>query len=98
MSWFGSRDGAGSLGAPDNRAPTAYRRMRSLVGMYGRQRDMGGLATQYNALSRRMAKTLADARQADGRARASLVAAFKGLADERRRLKDRIVRAAALKL
>lgn len=74
---------------------SAYRRMRSLVSMYGRQRNMGGLATQYDALSRRMAKALADASRASGGSRAAHVATFKQLAEQRRQLKDRIVRAAA---
>lgn len=76
-------------------AGQAYRRMRSLVGMYGRQRNMGGLATQYDALSRRMAAVLADAQRANTGSRAAHVAAFKRLAEQRRQLKDRIVRAAA---
>ncbi len=73
----------------------AYRRMRSLVGMYGRQHNMGRLATQYDALSRRMAQVLANAQRNSSGSRAMHVSAFKKLAEERRRLKDRIIRAAA---
>lgn len=72
----------------------AYRRMRSLVGMYGRQRNMGALATQYDALSRRMAQVLAAASAAKG-SRGTHVAEFKRLAEQRRQLKERIVRSAA---
>ena len=74
---------------------SGYRRMRSTVLEHDRWSNLGPMATRYDGLTRKMETLLRAARGATGPRKSALLRAFRGLMDERRALKNTIVKAAA---